>query len=47
MNVLKENQNGFLTNVALAHDENEKIIKIDLTITPQVGDQDYDRHPQI
>ena len=31
------NENGFLTNVALVHDENKKVIKTGLPITPQVA----------
>lgn len=31
------NENGFLTNVALVHDEDGKVIKTGLPITPQVG----------
>jgi CubicO group peptidase (beta-lactamase class C family) len=31
------NENGFLKNVALVHDKNNKVIKTGLPITPQVG----------
>ncbi|MBS7256489.1 serine hydrolase domain-containing protein [Flavobacterium branchiicola] len=31
------NEKGFLTNVALVHDQNEKVIRTGLPITPQVG----------
>jgi CubicO group peptidase (beta-lactamase class C family) len=35
--MIQPNENGFLSNVALVHDENEKVIKTGLPITPQVG----------
>ena len=35
--MIQPNENGFLTNVALVHDENEKVIRTGLPITPQVG----------
>ena len=34
---IQPNQSGFLTNVALVHDQNNKVIKTGLPITPQVG----------
>jgi len=35
--MIQPNENGFLTNVALVHDKEGKVIKIGLPITPQVG----------
>jgi CubicO group peptidase (beta-lactamase class C family) len=35
--MIQPNENGFPTNVALVHDENEKVIRTGLPITPQVG----------
>lgn len=35
--MIQPNENGFLTNVALVHDENNEVIKTGLPITPQVG----------
>ncbi|SNR70977.1 serine hydrolase [Flavobacterium sp. ov086] len=35
--MIQPNEKGFPTNVALVHDENEKIIRTGLPITPQVG----------
>ncbi|TDE28719.1 MULTISPECIES: serine hydrolase domain-containing protein [Flavobacterium] len=35
--MIQPNENGFLTNVALVHDEDGKVIKTGLPITPQVG----------
>lgn len=35
--MLQPNQKGFLTNVALVHDKDEKVIKTGLPITPQVA----------
>lgn len=35
--MIQPNEKGFLTNVALVHDENEKVIRTGLPITPQVG----------
>lgn len=35
--MIQPNQNGFLTNVALVHDKDNKVIKTGLPITPQVA----------
>lgn len=35
--MIQPNENGFLTNVALVHDKDGKVIKTGLPITPQVG----------
>jgi hypothetical protein len=35
--MIQPNESGFLTNVALVHDQNNKVIKTGLPITPQVG----------
>lgn len=35
--MVQPNENGFLTNIALVHDKDEKVIKTGLPITPQVG----------
>jgi CubicO group peptidase (beta-lactamase class C family) len=35
--MMQPNEKGFLTNVALAHDKEEKVIRTGLPITPQVG----------
>nr|WP_294783874.1 serine hydrolase domain-containing protein [uncultured Flavobacterium sp.] len=35
--MIQPNEKGFLTNVALVHDENEKVIRTGLPITPQVA----------
>ncbi len=35
--MIQPNQKGFLTNVALVHDKNNKVIKTGLPITPQVA----------
>lgn len=35
--MIQPNEKGFPTNVALVHDENEKVIRTGLPITPQVG----------
>jgi CubicO group peptidase (beta-lactamase class C family) len=35
--MIQPSEKGFSTNVALVHDENEKVIKTGLPITPQVG----------
>jgi CubicO group peptidase (beta-lactamase class C family) len=35
--MIQPNEKGFSTNVALVHDENKKVIKTGLPITPQVG----------
>lgn len=35
--MIQPNENGFLTNVALVHDQNNKVIKTGLPITPQVA----------
>lgn len=35
--MIQPNEKGFLTNVALVHDQNNKVIKTGLPITPQVG----------
>lgn len=35
--MIQPNETGFLTNVALVHDENGNVIKTGLPITPQVG----------
>ena len=35
--MIQPNEKGFLTNIALVHDENKKVIKTGLPITPQVA----------
>ncbi|KVV16437.1 serine hydrolase [Flavobacterium sp. TAB 87] len=35
--MIQPNEKGFLSDVALVHDENEKVIKTGLPITPQIG----------
>jgi hypothetical protein len=35
--MIQPNESGFLTNVALVHDKDGKVIKTGLPITPQVG----------